>query len=356
MSRIPSLQLLCMNAIRYFLRKDCEELVFARQSIFGSDSTVTCVPAASSQLVMSAGEPIPHQNALLSIFKDVMKLLQESIDQKTPDGYPKYVDVCEWMSAQLSTQTLRDEYVKKLQDLESLCCSSAGADPILDFQTKKFAGGGKYEKRPLRLWQLGVQEDCHVKGAPPLHAVRDNMQKFLTGFGNETEKYPLKVLFEWCEPMPDSSRPAGLLADGILPLSVSLSTGSSVTMASHLVCWGVLQLGLDLSTFEKELRKDISERILKCIRVLAETCCPSPSTQRHCSPSYLDLNLPRYFCNALPAIECGVSDNGELAGQDGCYSQGQANCGQHALHAFDLVMLTCQGTWLCMLCIFRYAR
>ncbi|CAJ1394538.1 unnamed protein product [Effrenium voratum] len=26
---------------------------------------------------------------------DVMKLLQESIDQKTPDGYPKYVDVCE---------------------------------------------------------------------------------------------------------------------------------------------------------------------------------------------------------------------------------------------------------------------
>ena len=76
MSRIPSLQLLCMNAIRYFLRKDCEELVFARQSIFGSDSTVTCVPAASSQLVMSAGEPIPHQNALLSIFKgdDVSQL------------------------------------------------------------------------------------------------------------------------------------------------------------------------------------------------------------------------------------------------------------------------------------------
>ena len=64
----------------------------------------------------------------------------------------------------------------------------------------------------------------------------------LMGHGSETEKYPLEVLFQ--SPGPCHDAPNTKPAVAILPCSVALSTGSSVTMASHLLCFALVKLNI----------------------------------------------------------------------------------------------------------------
>ncbi|CAE7521734.1 unnamed protein product, partial [Symbiodinium pilosum] len=92
----------------------------------------------------------------------------------------------------------------------------------------------------LRLWQFGVSEVSHVKGAPPLHGVRDCLQRFLAETGCETSRFPLEILFEW--PNQWQQSPAARPRDPVEDFSLAVSIGSSVTLACHLLCWAAAKL------------------------------------------------------------------------------------------------------------------
>ena len=77
------------------------------------------------------------------------------------------------------------KHATMLQELLNKCLPEGQqvrrATTIPDSFSKKHGVDEVLLHLPLRLWQLGVHESSHVKGAPPLHGVRDNLQRFLCG-------------------------------------------------------------------------------------------------------------------------------------------------------------------------------
>ena len=209
------------------------------------------------------------QGELTQVFTHVLNYLKGEIGVEDVSGRPQYTDVCEWMCQLLHSKEMRDAYCTSLAGLLAECVQICQVDP--GEHQDKVPATLQQENRlrafPLRLWQLGIHEASHVKGAPPLHSVRDCMQKFIAGYGNETIKYPLEVLFNWTSPFS----PADLQPDTDIPnFSIALAIGSSVTMACHLLCIGVMKTGiLNADSLSPTGRKELAHRLVKCLCSLA---------------------------------------------------------------------------------------
>ena len=228
-----------------------------------------------------ASEPdgVQNQSDLHSLFSQVMSLVKSEIDVSDEKGHPRYTDVCEWFAEKIHSTELLSEQTQVYQRLLAQCCDVLGLDKedFLDaavYQSTSpasFSTGTGPNKEltrfSLRLWQLGAHEISHVKGAPPLHGVRDCLQRFLTSTGCETAKFPLEILFQWPnqwekQQSTQSSRPGSPLGSFV----VAISIGSSVTMACHMLCWAAAKLDwLAGDLLADDVKTDVAERLLKCI-------------------------------------------------------------------------------------------
>lgn len=223
---------------------------------------------------MEVDDGLCHQDEMAKILNECLACLKGEMDTKDAQGFPKFTDVCEWFADKLATEDSRLAYKARLDDLLDKCQDLGQVEALTGFQSSrpdslKYTENGMEHltKFSLRLWQIGVHEQSHVKGAPPLHAVFDNMQKLLIGHGNETAKYPLELLFDWGCPWSKGNSPE------IECFTVGISIGSSVTMACHLLCWAVLKLGIMESTDrpadQQAIKCELAKRLLKCLCPLA---------------------------------------------------------------------------------------
>eukprot|EP00435_Cladocopium_sp_Y103_P031723 s1605_g8.t1 len=213
------------------------------------------------------------QENLQAVYDGIMQALKAAMDKKDANGQALYSDVCEWMSCSFPTPGHRASWKDKLVALENQCCAVLELTETPHFE-RDFPSVELeqqcFDRRPHALWQLGFSETRHVKGAPPLHGVCANLQKFVCGFGNETGKYPIEILYEW--EGNQTHRPAGddQQTEGIEPFTLAVSTGSSVTLASYLFCWGVIENNaLDSLVSQSDAAgKALAKRLLQCLRAL----------------------------------------------------------------------------------------
>ena len=192
-------------------------------------------------------------------------------------GLAKYGDVGEWFSSILATPEQRTQHSTMLQELFGKCAPEGQRLPhtatVLESFSKKHGPDEVLLPLPMRLWQLGAHESSHVKGAPPLHGVRDNLLRFLCGLGCETSKYPIEILFDWPNHwnqslnMGQSSSPTIRMVEDF---SVAVSVRSSVTMACHLLCWAAVRLQWLEGDLPDYVKSDLAVRLAKCL------CCLSP--------------------------------------------------------------------------------
>ena len=222
------------------------------------------------------GPPIPMQQQLHGLFQQAMQLLKTEMEILNEKGKPKYIDACDWLSSKMVTMEDRAAHRRLLTNLLDQCGRHLNID-IFSGPFNAYQSSVPYELKTgmppderlkhfsLRLWQFGVSEVSHVKGAPPLHGVRDCLQRFLAGTGCETSKFPLEILFEW--PNQWQQSPAARPRDPVEDFSLAVSIGSSVTMACHLLCWVAAKLDWlgseDFLPFD--LRKDVAHRLMRCI-------------------------------------------------------------------------------------------
>ena len=103
---------------------------------------------------------------------------------------------------------------------------------------------------------------------------RDNIQKFMTNQkGNQTNKYPLEVLFDYtCQLNQHPVKPG----HAILPFSIALFIGSSTIMSSFLLCIYAMKLKLlDAVKDDTKLKQELATRLLSCLVI---HCTASPDT------------------------------------------------------------------------------
>ena len=223
-------------------------------------------------------DPVANQQQLHTLFVEAMAVVKDELDVKTADGQPQFTDVCEWMAQKLGSDGERVAHQTHLAELLASCDAVAGVtaggaggtwQSSVPSPTDYQESDGKMLKRfPLRLWQLGGHEASHVKGAPQVHGVRDCMQKFLTGMGCETHKFPLEILFDWPTAWKPAGAPVAAVAPGstIEPFSVGISIGSTVTMACHLLAFAAMKLDwLNSPTVLDHVKKDVAVRLMSCI-------------------------------------------------------------------------------------------
>ena len=223
-------------------------------------------------------EPVANQQQLHGLFAEAMNVLKAELDVKTADNQAKYTDVCEWMAEKLCSDGERLAHQRHIEELLACCEAVAGtgasSSPQSSVQSSvqstvpsptEFQEGKMLKRFHLRIWQLGGHEASHVKGAPQLHGVRDNMQKFMTGMGCETHKFPLEILFDW----PTAWKPSGaspVPGSPVEPFSLGVSIGSTVTMACHLLVYAAMKLDwLNSPAVPDHVKKDVAVRLMSCI-------------------------------------------------------------------------------------------
>ena len=221
------------------------------------------------------------------------------------------------LSSKIATPEQRRVHGQALRGLFLDCSSALGFSQTTEHQefypdVADYKTGSGPSATPtrfkLRLWQLGIAEVSHVKGAPPLHGIRDCMQKFLVTSGAETDKYPLEVLFhwphQWTAGLTGSQSHSPDAANSLIPsrgsiddFTVALSIGSSVSMACQLLCWAAIKLDWMGSgnLLADNVKKDLAERLLKCL-----------CFQSQCSRYFLHQDHKFYFKVTVLIFVCGL--------------------------------------------------
>ncbi|CAL1141367.1 unnamed protein product [Cladocopium goreaui] len=168
-----------------------------------------------------------NHGEMVKVLNQIIGCLKVEMDVKGLDGKPKFADCCEWLASKLDSEESRKAHADALMELLDSVKSIVSAEEQMVFQDLvppvaachvEQNGVLHLEKFPLRLWQLGIQENSHVKGAPALHG-------------------PVRRF------------------------SVGVSIGSSVTMACHLCAWAVLKLGL-LDELAADVKKELAKRLI----------------------------------------------------------------------------------------------
>ena len=101
------------------------------------------------------------------------------------------------------TPEKRNELAKELENLEGKCREVLELEPSVALKkvpakNKLVKGddvtGKQLEIKRHLLWQMSFSAQGQVKGPPPMHGIKDNMQSQLAGDGNKTHKFPVEAL------------------------------------------------------------------------------------------------------------------------------------------------------------------
>lgn len=210
-----------------------------------------------------------------------------------------------------------------MRALDLACEAALGADLIPDAPVStvparpgRLAVGTSPPLLRLRLWQLGFGEAASMKGtwglkwdnslcddALPcqqsciclpcvLHAGAPNnadlipiMEQNIRAEGNQTELYPLQVLFELLGKKP---------GEPVSPFSIGISIGMGTTMGAFLTVVAALQmdiLGMSGGPASKAWRQ-IAGKLIKCLRV---TCTYEPAAN---TQEQVRVRTPRWLHSA----------------------------------------------------------
>jgi hypothetical protein len=227
-----------------------------------------------------------------ALLAEVMKWIKLQTVEKDANGDPVYPDMAAWLSAKVAT----DQYPNLLDDLEkkvvallvkhkenvkaetlvSVCPQippvDNGSDP-----------GGRADacKHRISLKHMGVHEKLSLKGASNAFAILAAFQTSLCGKGNQTEKYPIELLFNLGGLTPGAA---------LQPLSVGVGIGCAVVLSSHLMAAAGIHFGwFDPKRTDREevlrLREnvkvhvDLARRMLRVLR-LTGSYDPKPDLKK----------------------------------------------------------------------------
>jgi hypothetical protein len=194
-------------------------------------------------------------------WKDVTKEMEESFAEVNPEGDRICADVPEWLWVEhgLTTSPAAHDFHKALVDLELKCIAAVpGGVPDdklitgIPHATSSAAGG--CDTFRIRLWHLGFTEDCSIRGASSTSDIMAIVQKCILQ-ENETEKYPLEVLFAL-----NGSASAG---DPLMPFEAGISVGSGTASAAFVIAHCAIKYKwhqhADFAAF--------APKLLKCLRL-----------------------------------------------------------------------------------------
>lgn len=209
----------------------------------------------------------PTSDDLMGNYMELCKMMSAKMES-SPGKYI-HADLCGWFIAEYNTPIAFQNLAATLQHLEQDCLRILGPAGLVAQMGKaapltvphapvKLAGALSSVGVPmtLRLWHFGFEEKAGVKGSPVLCDVLEVCKRSLCNeIGNDTEKYPLQVLFEL---MGQSS--AGTPLQNF---SVGFQMGFGTTFGSLLVCLAAIQ--------GKWLDKTpgMAARLLKCLQLEA---------------------------------------------------------------------------------------
>ena len=201
----------------------------------------------------------------------------EAVDEQ---GLPKFSDVPAVLAHVFQAgngDLLTKQLAADLKELEQQCLKAVKAKD----NVKKAAylttvppgpptevdadGEAALIKHPLRVWQLGFLEAYSFKGSSSLFAILEVVKtNILSEVGNQTQKFPLEVLFDCGQALPGAGSP-------IREFSIGTANGFAVVLGSLLCCIVSAQKGWMKpdSSLTVGVRSELGKRLLKCIRLHA---------------------------------------------------------------------------------------
>ena len=226
-----------------------------------------------------------------ALFTEVMKWIKKETEETDEHGDPFHADMASWLSAKvaigdypnqldaLEKQVLaclvKNSKMVKAETLLSVCPRVPPADDGSDP-----AGRAEACKHRVSLKHMGVHEKLSLKGASNAFAILQALQTSMCGKGNQTEKYPIELLFN-----------LGGLTDGtpLAPLTVGMGIGNGVVLSSHLMAaaairfqWFGSAAGSDavrLLHDHNAVHVDLARRMLRVLR-LTGTYDPKPDLKK----------------------------------------------------------------------------
>ena len=189
----------------------------------------------------AADEPMHEVSSwLLELHAEAYMHLRSEMDSKNADGSQKYVDVPDYLTQRWKGK--EGIYAGKLAALDAECLAHTGETDTESFQktvpqcpkSRRPTKSGGPVKYKVRLWQVGFAEEASLKGASSLSAVFDILKDCLCDQPNNTEEFPLELLFELL------GQQAG---EAIGDFAVGTSNGFAVVSAAHLLALCAIDLG-----------------------------------------------------------------------------------------------------------------
>lgn len=227
-------------------------------------------------------------STLADLQAQVMTWLKGELDKKNGEGEATHRDFCKLMSHLVGDDVTAAQYSLDLDKLEADitkllsksskpakpdagCLTSTPVPPAPVTPDEEDADRAQATLHRIRLKYLAVSERLCLKGASSLHAIVNSLKVCLTGTGNQTEKYPVDILFGL----------GGLLAgQPLAPLSVGLGNGVAVIMSCHLLSFCAIKFGwlTSGSPLPPVVQQSVGRRLLRCLRVSARYD-PAPDLQ-----------------------------------------------------------------------------
>ena len=206
--------------------------------------------------------------------------LQLHSSELNENGQPKFTDVPGVLGNVYKIDTgnvLLQQLSSSLKELEQQCLKAIKAKPAVKNlvyiaavpasaadETDASLGESELHKHNVRIWQMGFEEKFSFKGASSLFAVLEVVKVNLFGTGNQTQKYPIEILFDCGQSLPV---PGSAVSD----FSIGYGNGCAVVLGSVLCCCAAVTGGWMRpdSLVEPRLKADLGSRLLKCIRLAA---------------------------------------------------------------------------------------
>ena len=180
-----------------------------------------------------------------------------------------FTDVCAWLEKEFPTEEAMNKYAQSLEALDKATRAATNEDgandPNLWIETPPPPDDDGLSVM-VGLWQLGFYSASAIKGPSPTSDVVDCLEKIMTSkTGNETKLYPLQVLYGLCGPPASPGAP-------VVPFSVGLNVGFTVTLACHIFARYVLHAYQECEWNNAEfwLREDqiaVAIQLRKCLRM-----------------------------------------------------------------------------------------
>jgi hypothetical protein len=198
-----------------------------------------------------------------AFWQDVQTEMEDDFAKVSAEGDRICADVAEWLYQEYGepTSPKAGAFHKALVDLEQKCVVAvAGGVPddnrIIDvpMTTSNRSSSGILQTWRIRLWQLGYTEDSSIRGAASMADIMAIVQKCILK-ENETEKYPLEVLFG----LNGTAAPG----DALKPFQAGISVGSATASAAFVIAHCAIKYKWD----KHPEWPAFAIKLLKCLRL-----------------------------------------------------------------------------------------